>query len=160
MTAWLQAPYCLHDKVLQIYSASIDPSSSVYPYQGSCWEGWILAQLPYGERQGSPWTGCQSDVGLTHRQETIHCLIINWPNPTNSMSLDCGRKLGRTCTNMGRTCELHTENLWPEGGAKLRTFLWGNSANHHSTMWPKRWQQRIKTICTESAEYWQKNVQV
>ncbi|XP_065325967.1 interferon-induced very large GTPase 1-like [Pelmatolapia mariae] len=47
------------------------------------------------------------------------------------MSLDCGRKPEYP----GRTCKLHTERPWPDGGIELRTFLLsGNSASHLATM--------------------------
>ena len=74
------------------------------------------------------------------RQTTTHAPKEDFrdTNYSTCMFLDGGRKPEypeRTHTYMGRTCKLHTER--PQTGVDPGTLLlWGNSANHHTTVHP------------------------
>ncbi|MEQ2193760.1 hypothetical protein XENOCAPTIV_012704 [Xenoophorus captivus] len=82
-----------------------------------------------GERQGTPWTGHQSDAGQhtnNHTHTLIHTPKGNSELPINltDMSLDCGRKPEypvRTHACTGRTCKLHAER--PPAGNRTQDFL-------------------------------------
>ena len=102
---------------------------------------WSLSQLSLGERQGTPWAGCQSITG-PHRdkQDTQSSMLTltPWDNLESPiiltcMFLDSGRKLEypqRTHAYTGRTCKPHRKA--PPGTLSL----WGDGANHHSTVQP------------------------
>ncbi|MEQ2179286.1 hypothetical protein GOODEAATRI_023170 [Goodea atripinnis] len=76
-----------------------------------------------GERQGTPWTG-------RNTQTTMHTLIhtpkgnLELPVNLTGMSLDCGRKpeyLVRTHVCTERTCKLHAER--PPAGSRTQDLL-------------------------------------
>ena len=98
--------------------------------------GWSLSQQSSGKSRGTPWTGCQSIIG-PHRDKQPHTLTpkVNLETPINltCIFLDDGRKLEYPERYTGRTCKLHTER--PQLGVEPGTLsLWGNSANHHTTV--------------------------
>ena len=101
--------------------------------------GWSQSQQSLGERQGTPWTGHQS---ITGPHNHTHAPKDNLESPINltCMFLDSGRKLEypeRTHAYTGRTCELHTERPLPQPGVEPGTLLlWGDGANHHTTVQP------------------------
>ena len=119
--------------------------------------GWSLSQRSSGERQGTCRTGRQSITG-PHRDKRdkqphtcSHSLQgTNLETPINLtfMFLDGGKKPEypeRTHAYTGRTCKLHTER--PQLGVEPETLsLWGNGANHHTTMQPdmnSMWLQNL-----------------
>jgi len=42
------------------------------------WGDWSLPQLPFGETQGTPWTGHESITGPTQRQTNMHTHINSY----------------------------------------------------------------------------------
>ncbi|MEQ2249096.1 hypothetical protein ILYODFUR_025887 [Ilyodon furcidens] len=89
-----------------------------------------------GERQGTPWTGCQS-ITQTTKHTLIHTPEGNLERPINltGMSLDCRRKPEyplRTHACMWRTCKLHAERH-PARSQSKTFLLQGNSATNCAT---------------------------
>lgn len=108
---------------------------------------------------GGGWGGCQAYHSLSRLsrgwEDTLTRLAQGWdreidsqsitstptgnlesPNNLTSMSLRNSEFLERTHTSTGRTCQVHTER--PQPGPETRAFLlWGNIANHRTTMLPK-----------------------
>ena len=107
-------------------------------------ESWIEQLWLSGERRGTPWT-CRQSITGQHRDKRdkqphtrSHSLlrtILESPINLTCMFLDGGRKPEypeRTHAYTGRTCRLHTERS--QSGD--RTSLWGDGANHHTTVQP------------------------
>ncbi|MEQ2249763.1 hypothetical protein ILYODFUR_032674 [Ilyodon furcidens] len=70
-----------------------------------------------GERQGTPWTGCQSIAGqhrdTQNKQPCTHPFTpegnVERPVDLTIMFLDCGRKPGEDPGMARRACKLHAE---------------------------------------------------
>jgi len=104
---WNSAVLCIQKWILGECAREISRTSSpswvhpsifhtrVIPFRVA--GGWSLSQLPLGERQGIPWTGCQFITGPTHWQYIQPCMLslastVNYKLPRTCMVLDCGRK--------------------------------------------------------------------
>jgi len=103
-----------------------------------------LRQLTSGERQGTPWTGRQTIAGLTHRDKQPFTLTFT---PLDNLEL-----------SINLVPNLYVFGLWEEAGENPRwhgetmqtphrraptpgiepatLLLWGESANHHTTVPP------------------------
>ena len=99
--------------------------------------GWSL----FLRSSGTPWTGRQAITGPHSDKRDKHTLTLTPKDkivetPINLTFLDGGRKSEdpeRTHTYTWRTCKLHTER--PQPGVEPGTLLlWGNGANHHTTV--------------------------
>ena len=133
---------CTHSDIKSIHPFSI-PSNPSVGSRG----GWSPSQRSSDERRVTPWTGRQSITGphRDKRDKQPHTITLTpWDNlesPVNltCMFLDGGRKPEypeRTHAYTGRTCKLHTER--PQVGVEPGTLsLWGDGANHHTTVQPQ-----------------------